>query len=149
MPYKDQERRRIEAAKRGVKWRAAHPGRANEVRRNYYYRNQEDQQKRAREWYHANRDKCLAAIRIGRLKRYGLTPDGYAALGNSCGICGATEDSRTQASTKKKFKLAVDHCHDTKKIRGLLCGNCNCAIGYLKHDIDLLRKAIDYLERTV
>lgn len=42
--------------------------------------------------------------------------------------------------------LAVDHCHKTGKVRGLLCVNCNKGIGLLKDDPYLLRSAASYLE---
>lgn len=54
-----------------------------------------------------------------------------------CKICG---------STNKKRRLSVDHCHKTKKIRGLLCGNCNVGLGNFKDDPKLMAKAIEYLE---
>ena len=44
--------------------------------------------------------------------------------------------------------LAIDHCHDTKRIRGLLCMRCNTALGNFKDSVDLLRNAIKYLEST-
>lgn len=61
--------------------------------------------------------------------------------GNKCAICGATE------------KLHIDHDHKCcptlpgcgKCLRGLLCNRCNWAIGYMKDDINLLAKAIEYL----
>jgi hypothetical protein len=60
-----------------------------------------------------------------------------------CGICGkATEPGRWG-------NLHIDHCHKTGKVRGVLCSECNSAIGKLKDDPDLLRKAIVYLERDV
>ena len=43
--------------------------------------------------------------------------------------------------------LAVDHCHETKAVRGLLCTDCNMAIGLLRDDPALLRAAADYLDR--
>lgn len=46
------------------------------------------------------------------------------------------------------MKLVVDHCHDTGKIRGLLCHNCNRALGLLKDSVHTLESAIDYLEKT-
>lgn len=56
---------------------------------------------------------------------------------NRCAICGSYQD-------KKKF--CVDHCHKTKKIRGLLCFHCNVGIGHLKDNIQILQNAISYLE---
>lgn len=50
-----------------------------------------------------------------------------------CAICG------------EKKELHVDHDHETGMIRGLLCGNCNRAIGIMKDDKNLLIKAIEYL----
>ncbi|WP_078869170.1 endonuclease VII domain-containing protein [Streptomyces sp. NRRL B-1347] len=40
----------------------------------------------------------------------------------------------------------VDHCHETGRVRGVLCFNCNSAIGKLGDDPDALRRAISYLE---
>lgn len=57
----------------------------------------------------------------------------------SCAVCGIKESALNR-------KLAVDHCHSTHKIRGLLCPNCNRGIGLFKDNPDRLRKAADYLE---
>jgi hypothetical protein len=45
-----------------------------------------------------------------------------------------------------KVKIVVDHCHTTGAIRGLLCHNCNRALGLLKDDINVIKNAINYLE---
>ena len=42
-------------------------------------------------------------------------------------------------------KTHLDHCKETKKIRGILCRYCNLGIGHLKHDINILKSAIKYL----
>ena len=63
---------------------------------------------------------------------------------HKCAICG-TSDAGTRKGKPKM--LAVDHCHDSGKIRGLLCESCNQGIGKLKDDPTILRKAADYIER--
>jgi hypothetical protein len=40
---------------------------------------------------------------------------------------------------------AVDHCHVTGKIRGILCYNCNMGLGYFKEDIEIMKLALEYL----
>ena len=54
-----------------------------------------------------------------------------------CSICGNT-------LTKK----CIDHCHDTKKIRGVLCNNCNTGLGLFKDNVRVMRIAIQYLEQS-
>ena len=61
------------------------------------------------------------------------------AQNHGCGIC--------QIPAKDlKFGLCVDHCHSTGKVRGLLCDNCNQALGLLKDNSESLQRAIKYLE---
>lgn len=42
----------------------------------------------------------------------------------------------------------VDHCHETGKVRGLLCGNCNKGLGFLGDNLAGLLLAVEYLKRT-
>lgn len=89
--------------------------------------------------------------RMSDLKlKFGITPEQYNELLESqnycCAICNEKENV-IHARTKEVIKLAVDHCHKTKKIRGLLCNRCNFGIGYFKDSIELLRNAIKYLEK--
>lgn len=67
---------------------------------------------------------------------------------NKCEICGRKSDQDNPITKGKTITLCVDHCHDTSKIRGMLCKACNSGIGYLKDSTELLRKAILYLERN-
>jgi hypothetical protein len=60
-----------------------------------------------------------------------------------CAICKKEISHKHQNG--KNAKLAVDHCHLTGKIRGLLCGNCNLGLGNFKDNIGLLKLAIEYL----
>lgn len=60
--------------------------------------------------------------------------------GTHCMIC------MKKAKTAKAH--AVDHCHVTGKIRGVLCYNCNMGLGYFKEDIEILQSALRYLEHN-
>ena len=62
------------------------------------------------------------------------------AQGGGCAIC-------KWNSTEKN--LSVDHCHETERIRGLLCGKCNRGLGMFLDSPKLLRKAARYLESDV
>jgi len=102
------------------------------------------------EWYSENIDTVKSKYSYEKNKHYKLKKTfgiGYqeylhmlAAQDNCCGICG-TDESGARA-------FAVDHCHTTGNIRGLLCGNCNSGIGHLKDDVELLKRAIQYLENS-
>jgi len=83
--------------------------------------------------------------KFARIKKlYGLTKDEYMKLVDAqlsaCAICETYEANH--------FKLHIDHCHKTNKVRGLLCGTCNQGIGLLKHNVEILRKATLYCEET-
>ena len=55
-----------------------------------------------------------------------------------CEICGKSEQEEGR-------RLAIDHCHETDRIRGALCMDCNRAIGLLKDDPSLMEKAATYI----
>jgi hypothetical protein len=62
-----------------------------------------------------------------------------------CAICGATEGHRSCRG--KVCRLAVDHDHETGKVRGLLCNNCNRGLGRFKDSVENLEAALRYLQR--
>lgn len=78
-------------------------------------------------------------------KLYGLPIGTYdkmfAAQEGRCAIC-KTDD------TGKHRRFHVDHCHETGKVRGLLCHGCNVSLGHYKHSIDILQAAITYLAES-
>jgi len=80
----------------------------------------------------------------GRVRKYGITGIEYEKLmnnqNNKCAICGKEPNGYYK-------RLGVDHDHVTGKVRGLLCPNCNTAVGLLKDDIVILSRAIDYLSQ--
>ena len=117
-------------------------------RRNKKYRenNMEEIKSKAEDYRNMpkNKEKKKSYMRDWKLMNaYGLTPqdwdDMYISQGGSCAICG------THQSNLKK-RLHVDHCHDTGKVRGLLCMSCNNGIGSMKDNIEILANAIKYLE---
>lgn len=60
-----------------------------------------------------------------------------------CKLCG---NEGFTMGKHHKVKLVVDHCHVVGHVRGLLCHNCNRALGLLKDDTSVLEKAIHYLK---
>lgn len=84
------------------------------------------------------------AIRLKKL--YGLSVDEYEQMykeaDGKCQVCGISEQSLNK-------RLAVDHCHITKKVRGLLCQKCNTALGQLNDNLEIISSLYSYLkERT-
>jgi hypothetical protein len=84
-------------------------------------------------WHRENRAGNPQKVRNMHLKSlYGLTVEDYekllAAQNGMCAAC-----SRTPADEHHKV-LHVDHCHETNKVRGLLCTRCNTALGLLRED---------------
>lgn len=75
-----------------------------------------------------------------RSKKYRITKEEYITMIKSqdykCKICG------------EKKALVIDHCHKSDRVRGLLCDNCNMAIGLMKENIKSLQSAIKYLLET-
>jgi hypothetical protein len=83
---------------------------------------------------------CRAALgRQGHLKRqYGLTEAErdrlIASQGGVCCICLAAPPAH------------VDHCHETGRVRGVLCFSCNAALGQFKDQPEVIRRAAAYVE---
>jgi hypothetical protein len=78
---------------------------------------------------------------------YGITLENYSEMyklqEGKCSIClefySETSDFRTKV-------LHVDHCHNTGRVRGLLCHKCNKALGLFKDNVDTLKRAIEFVE---
>lgn len=115
------------------------------------------------QWAKANPDKTRENDKKWKLNRpeqyrasilkakYGLLRGDYERMSQQqnhvCAVCGKTETT-IHRQTGKTRSLAVDHCHDTGKVRGLLCGACNKALGGFNHSVEVLQSAIRYLEET-
>lgn len=113
-------------AKGGTAYRQRNPEKVKKARQTYIVKNHD----RVKKW----------AIR-STWKRRGYNPDEVesfiASRPTECEICG--EGAIYKA-------LALDHCHTTNRLRGVLCENCNSGLGRFKDDPTLLRKAAGYLE---
>lgn len=80
-------------------------------------------------------------------KNYGIDFAQYQQmLLEQKGVCAVCERPETKIQFGTIRLLSVDHDHTTGAVRGLLCANCNMAIGYMCDDVLILRKAIAYLE---
>jgi len=82
-----------------------------------------------------------------RLNRdYGISLDAYNemlfAQGSKCACC-----QRSKPGGHGIFH--VDHCHQTQKVRGLLCSSCNTGIGLLGDSLSSLLRAVHYLEASI
>lgn len=88
------------------------------------------------------------------IKTFGITMEErdriYAKQDGKCAICRTPwyEGEYDQSIASPFRKLSVDHNHITGKIRGLLCVNCNTALGSFKDSIDLLESSIRYLKES-
>lgn len=113
-----------------------------------------------KEWVENNKEKIEEYIKLYKkypifkenmrrysrkntLKQFGLTQEDYDKILQSqnghCAICG-------NGTNGNKKNFCVDHDHETGKVRGLLCHNCNVSVGLMKESPLLLRKAAEYLE---
>ena len=68
------------------------------------------------------------------------------------GRCASGNGTEFQYKKGKKSNTGefavVDHCHDSKQIRGILCGHCNTGLGAFKDNTDVLKRAIHYLQKS-
>lgn len=80
-----------------------------------------------------------------RKRNYGVTPEMFQDMLQEqsclCAICGRL------FSDNPADKPCIDHCHTTKRVRGILCGLCNKGLGQFKDNPAFLAAAIDYLTK--
>lgn len=122
--------------------------------RAYYLANRETLLAKAKAWREANPEKARAyhqrhqgseKAKDTKLRRtFGISLADYvlmlAAQGGVCAICKRPE------TRKRRAYLAVDHDHETGRVRGLLCSACNAGMGHFDDSPRLLVAAAQYLE---
>ena len=133
--------------------------RTNERRRKYYADHREEEKERSRKYRLAHKEEISKynkeyrgghpeeireCKRKNRLGAYGVTVEEYNLMlghqGGVCALCGRPPG---------KKPLAVDHDHETGKVRGLLCQNCNVGLGCFGDSVPILEGAIKYLQACV
>ena len=136
MPYKDEATRKAYMKEYHAKW---------------YQKHKEKRLKQIAEYTAAKPKEWIQAKgRRHHLKRrYNITQQEYetklASQDYKCAICG--KDALDNRRGNKIDPLHVDHCHETNKLRDLLCYACNSGLGQFKDNIEILQKAIDYLRK--
>jgi hypothetical protein len=103
---------------------------------NFYYRKDSN----------TYRNECKECTKATvRLRETGWSPEDYEKAWveqkGCCAICGKKLDG------SKYAKPNADHDHKTKKLRGILCVQCNTAIGLMKDSTERLSRAIEYLNK--
>ena len=128
----EKERARKEA------YQKANPEKERARYKAYRKANPEKARASSEAWNKANPEK-IRAMALNRL--YGITQDEYDTMhetqGGLCLICDKPQKVR---------RLAVDHCHTTGDVRGLLCISCNNQLGVIEKDPAKFHRMIDYIE---
>jgi ribosomal protein L37E len=114
---------------------------------NWYWKESTSNKDKAnyqREWRKNNPER---AKHHEMKKRFGITGQDYDNMfevqKGVCAICGQPEVAKDKDGGPRM--MAVDHCHETGKVRGLLCTGCNTALGGFKDSAQLLEAAKNYL----
>jgi hypothetical protein len=115
---------------------------SNERNKEWINNNKEKYYEKKKENYHKNKDK----IRWYSVKsKYGITREDYEQMlknqNGKCAICDTEEAKHWETNN-----LLIDHCHKSGKVRGLLCNNCNTALGLVDDKIEVLKRMIKYLK---
>lgn len=97
-----------------------------------------------KQYYEKNKNKLNRASRWRRIKeKYGLTPQTFYELledqGGCCAVCKGHDPGN-------KYGWHIDHCHDSNRVRAILCHYCNVALGNAKECPERLRALADYIE---
>lgn len=109
----------------------------------HYYEKLQTERARNRKRYESERD---TRSNSHYKRKYGITVDTYKEmLAEQSGVCAICHKPESACSKGNILPLAVDHCHKTGKVRGLLCNRCNRVLALFDDDIEIMKSAIDYL----
>lgn len=144
--YREKHKEKIKVTAKLSRQKHREKNREKEAQRtkSYSLKNKEKIKLRRKQYLMSNRPK----YRSSYLKRkYNITLDDYNRMvneqNNLCKVCGKPGDE-----SNKNSVLHIDHCHSTGRVRGLLCDNCNRALGMVKEDIVILEALINYIKEN-
>lgn len=133
---------------RGREWHKNNRGYASKSSRLWRKNNPGKTQENNKKWLKNNPGK---ARQYWLKKKYGITIEEYDSInykqGGVCAICQEKESILDKRNNRIKY-LSTDHDHKTGRLRGLLCNKCNKALGLFKDKLEILLKAIKYLEKS-
>lgn len=94
-----------------------------------------------RRWREENKDKWKKSQ---MRSKYGLSEEKYNEIMSvtDCPICNIEFNANIA-----RQKMNIDHCHETGVVRGAICHQCNLALGWFKHDTQMLKNAIKWLKK--
>jgi ribosomal protein S27AE len=97
---------------------------------------------------YCSQDCADVSLSSAYLRRsYGMDYKQYRSMFESQkGVCKICQGEGFVMADHHKMRLVVDHCHETGVVRGLLCHNCNRALGLLQDSVTNLTNAVKYLE---
>jgi len=120
-----------------------------------YYQSKEEYSQSRKEYYQKNKERILSQVKKyrdnnidaikdrNRVKNYGLVLGDFDKMiisqDNKCCIC------NKELGVGKE--IAIDHCHTSGNVRGILCSGCNLMLGMAYDDIEIFKSAILYLEK--
>ena len=83
-------------------------------------------------------------------QKYGITTEQYNFMlqtqGGVCAICGTDEAGGRRSGRGGALEhFFIDHDHNTGKVRGLLCNNCNRVLGFVDDNTEILTRMVEYL----
>ncbi len=93
----------------------------------------------AREYMRENKDRYYEYNAANRFGVPRAAIQAHVATSSVCEICGDPPAA--------KKRLAIDHCHATGVLRGMLCHACNLGLGAFKDDVLRIHKAALYLAK--
>lgn len=144
--YREANREKNNA--KNAAWRKANPEKVREFQRAYKKKNAAKIAEQKREWRKKNPEKYRAANQRWQINRRMKRCDFDAMMEEQDGKCAICGTDKAYSGGGDNRRLAIDHCHTSGKVRGLLCGNCNRMLGLAKDSTETLKNAIKYLEMS-